>query len=95
MDHNHRVDGALLYNTYRELVTFEEAEKFWNILPNSAIRDQADLRRQRDEDEKAEAEAQSNIGKAVRLENGRWVPAMDEEVDWASNSDAREVLASL
>ena len=88
-------NAALLYNTYRELVTFEEAEKFWNILPDSVIRDQADLERERDEDERAEAEAQSNIGIAVKLEDGRWHPRMDEEVDSASYSDVRDALANL
>jgi hypothetical protein len=31
---------ALLYRSYRELVTFEEAENFWNIVPDSMLREQ-------------------------------------------------------
>ena len=27
---------ALLYSTYRQLVSFEDAEKYWNLLPKSA-----------------------------------------------------------
>ena len=87
-------NGALLYNTYRELVTFEEAEEFWNLLPDSVIRDEVSLERTRDENEKEEAEAQSNIGKAVRGESGVG-SVTDEDVYWACNSDVQEVLANL
>jgi hypothetical protein len=83
---------ALLYRTYRELVTFEEAEKFWNIVPDYVSRHQAELEEQRrifekaellkrDAAEKEEAEMQSNVGKAMEGEDGRWHPVMDETVD--------------
>ena len=84
---------ALLYNTYRELVSFQEAEKFWNIVPDSALRENAQQdgeRRSfemakllgRDRAEKEQAEIESNVGKAVKGDDGHWHPVIDENVDF-------------
>jgi len=78
-------NAALLYNTYRTLVSAEEAEKYWNIVPDSVVRQRAELEqerrcleeaklRERDEAEKRWAEVDSNCGRAVRDASGRWVP---------------------
>jgi integrase len=83
---------ALLYRTYRELVTFEEAEKFWDIVPDSVLRQLADQDRERrflekrkllerDKAEKEEAEMESNVGKAVKGEDGHWHPFIDENAE--------------
>jgi integrase len=83
----------LLYDTYRELVSFEEAEKFWNVVPESSRQEQAELERQRDELAKEEAEMQSNIGLAEKSETGHWIPVMDEDASYSP--DMEEVLANL
>jgi len=83
---------ALLYNTYRELVSFQGAEKFWDIVPDSVLREnvQQDEERksfemakllERDRAEKEQAEIESNVGKAVKGEDGHWHPLIDENVD--------------
>jgi site-specific recombinase XerD len=84
---------ALLYRTYRELVSFEEAERFWDILPDSVLRQLADQDRERrflekrkllerDKAEKEEAEMESNVGKAIKGEDGHWHPVIDDNVDF-------------
>jgi hypothetical protein len=71
------------------LVTFEEAENFWKIVPDSMLREQAEQEREkrlrekaellkRDRAEKEEAEMMSNIGIATKGEDGHWHPLMDE-----------------
>ena len=86
-------NAGLLYGTYRELVTFEEAEKYWNIVPDCVTRYQAESEAQRrmfekaellkrDAAEKEEAEMESNVGKAVKGEDGHWHPVIDENVDF-------------
>jgi hypothetical protein len=50
---------------------------------------------QMDEAEKEWAEEQSNCGRAVKDENGRWVPVMNEKLDWMDYSDWREALQNV
>jgi integrase len=86
---------ALLYSTYRELVSFEEAEKFWSIVPNAVeqereAREREEKARQkqelfeREEQQKEEAMAASNCGRAAKGESGCWEPVMDDDVDLGS-----------
>ena len=58
-------DANLLYNTYRDLVSKEEARHYWDIVPASAAQ-------ARDDAERQEAEERSNCGQAV-WDDGRWV----------------------
>jgi integrase len=83
---------TLLYSTYRHLVTAEEAKEFWEIVPKSVVdrrieeertrklREKAELL-ERDRAEKEQAEMQSNIGKAMKSEDGHWHPVTDENVE--------------
>ena len=78
---SHR-NATLLYQTYRELVTFEAAEEYWNIIPESVIQEKEAVKQaewaRRDEEEKEWAEMESNCCLAMRNEHGRWVPVQDE-----------------
>ena len=67
-------DANLLYNTYRELIGHEDAKRYWDIIPAS-IRTQRE--EEKDKAERIEAESQSNCGKAIRDENGKWIPCMN------------------
>jgi hypothetical protein len=40
-------NAVLLYKTYRTLVSFEEAEKFWDIVPDSVLCHRAELEREK------------------------------------------------
>ena len=79
-------DPALLYSTYRELVSFDEAKAFWDIIPNSTLaKREAKQEQERivegvktsmlDDEARERAEMSSNVGKAFKGEDGRWIPS--------------------
>ena len=70
-------DANLLYKTYRELVTKKEAKRYWDIVPAFVLKHREEEACKRDEEERIEAESQSNCGKAIRDENGHWIPCME------------------
>jgi len=85
----------LLYKTYRELVSFEDSEKFWDIVPDSVLG-------QRDEMEKKLAESESCCGRALKDVSGKWVPIdpifpdMSEiPDDWEPNAVCDGVLENV
>jgi integrase len=73
---------TLLYNTYRELTTKADAERFWDILPRSVVESRrAEIEKKRVEANEAariEAESQSNCGQAVWDEVSGWLSVHDE-----------------
>jgi hypothetical protein len=60
---------SLLYRTYLELVTSEDAEKYWNVVPESVRlareASKQQQRKQADDAERESAESLSNVGEAV------------------------------
>src|SRR5205823_7955019 len=70
---------TLLYSTYRELVTFEEAKAYWDIVPFAALVRRKTEELARDASERDQAEMQSNIFRAIKLEHGGWVPIIEED----------------
>jgi hypothetical protein len=58
---------ALLYSTYREVVTKEDAFRYFGIVPRAVHEDQETTAREA-------AECDSSCGRAVRDSSGRWVP---------------------
>jgi integrase len=80
-------DANLLYNTYRDLVSKEDAAKYWDILPASIVRAREEQRlkerMEADENDRLEAEEASNCGRAVRGEDGSWVPVTEvDDAEW-------------
>ena len=77
---------------YRELVSFDEAKAFWGIIPNSTLaKREAKQEQERivegaktsmlDDEAREWAEMSSNVGKAFKGEDGRWIPVIDENRD--------------
>ena len=69
---------SLLYSTYREVVTKEDASGYFEILPRR-VEDARKLEEERksrelDASERANAEAESCCGKAFKDVSGKWVP---------------------
>jgi hypothetical protein len=72
--------------------SFDEAKAFWDIIPNSTLRN-ARLNSSRkgswkgaktsmlDDEARGWAEMSSNVGKAFKGEDGRWIPVIDENRD--------------
>jgi len=58
---------ALLYSTYREVVTKEDAFRYFGIVRRAVQEDQETTAREA-------AECDSQCGRAVRDSSGRWVP---------------------
>ena len=90
-------NAALLYKTYRELVSFEDSEKFWDIVPDSVLG-------QRDEMEKKLAESESCCGRALKDVSGKWVPIDPDPIfpdmseipdDWEPNAVCDGVLENV
>jgi hypothetical protein len=80
----------LLYSTYRELVSFDEAKAFWDIIPNSTLAEREAKQEQErivegaktsmlDDEAREWAEMSSNVGKTFKGEDGRWIPVIDEK----------------
>jgi hypothetical protein len=79
-------NAALLYKTYRTLVSFEEAERFWGIVPDSVLCQRAELEREKRrlremelqqkarDGEKSGAKSNSCCGRAFKNVSGRWLP---------------------
>lgn len=69
---------TLLYSTYHEVTTKEEAEKFWAIVPKSVAEKAKADAEARDNEEREAAEAQSNCGEAIKNEHREWQPIYNE-----------------
>jgi len=57
----------LLYQTYREVVTAEDAARYFQLVPRAVEEEQ-------DTAAKEAAECESNCGRALRDSLGSWVP---------------------
>ena len=84
---------SLVYQTYREVVTADDAARYFEILPKS-VEEERKLTEGRklielDEARREWAIEQSNCGRAVK-EGDQWVPLIDEEFELPS--DVREAL---
>jgi integrase len=87
-------DPTLLYSTYRELVTKEDAIRYFEIVPQ-AVQEEQKLAEERklielDNAQRECAEEQSNCGCAVKGEDGQWIPLVNEEFE--PPADWREAL---
>ena len=60
------------------VVESEDVQSYWEIIPESVRKQREEEARKRDEEERIEAELQSNCGMAIRNEEGKWTPCMDE-----------------
>ncbi len=73
----------LLYRTYREVVRLESARLYWKIIPKcvEVAREAEIAQRMRDSDDAAriQAEEESNCGRAIKDEAGKWIPVQDME----------------
>jgi hypothetical protein len=76
-----------------------DAIRYFEILPRAIQEEQKVAAKAKlvefDKAEKEWAEEQSNCGRAEKDENGRWVPVMNEELDWMDNSGWREALQNV
>ena len=70
--------ASMLYETYYDVVSNEQAEEFWNIVPNSVVARRQQEEKKADDLERVEAESYSNCGQAVRGERGEWISVQDE-----------------
>jgi integrase len=71
---------SLLYKTYYELVTEDDAERYWNIYPAKIAKDM-------DDEARLAAEEQSNCGEAV-FADGMWSPIQRESSEQEPDDDA-------
>jgi len=71
-------NAALLYRTYYEVVDADDVNPYWDIVPDSVLATRAEEARQQFQEEKEDAEFQSNIGQAALLD-GKWVPVTGED----------------
>jgi integrase len=69
---------SLLYSTYREVVTQEDAIRYFEIVPKSVEEERKRIMIEFDQAEKKDAEGRSNCGQAVRWD-GQWFPVIEEE----------------
>ena len=72
-------DANLLYNTYRDLVSKDDAKRYWDIVPASVVKTREEAAKLADAKAREEAEAASNCGKAIKDENGVWIPVMNPD----------------
>lgn len=70
---------TLLYRTYYDVVDPDDVNPYWEILPDSVLTKRAEAEKRRLQEEKEEAECQSNCGTAI-FDNGSWHPFHDESV---------------
>jgi hypothetical protein len=86
---------SLLYATYREVVTAEDASSYFQILPK-CVHDEQKMAAQRqiielDQAAKELAEEESNCGRALRGEFGQWIPVQE----FGLQAEAREAVDRL
>jgi hypothetical protein len=69
---------ALLYSTYREVVTKEDALRYFALVPRAVEEEQARVTKAKlitlDAAAREAAECESSDGRAVRDSSGKWVP---------------------
>jgi integrase len=65
---------SMLYGTYYDVASKEEAEEFWDIIPDSVVAQRQQEAKRADDIEHADALCRSNCGKAIKDESGNWHP---------------------
>jgi len=72
-------NAQLLYQTYYASVNPDDVARYWDIIPDSVIAERKAENQKSDAKDKEYAESLSNIGQAIKGDDGSWHPIMGEQ----------------